>query len=123
MSYPLCRRHICSVCFSPFPFLCPWMQTGNDGTTLLSLFPYGRRGKERWEAHGHIWRILVLDWLIRLRTPILASPPAFPPHPPEILPPWLAGCRWDTLGSTSSSAPTQMAAGIPLGKASRVQWC
>lgn len=113
--------HICqaSVCPSPVHSLHPWMQTGSDETTLLSLVLCGRRGKEWWEAPGRVWRNFVLDSPVQL-APLPDSPQTFLPHPPESLRSLPVGCRWDTLGSTPSSEPTQMAAGIPLGNNSRV---
>lgn len=104
--------HICqaSVRPSPFPSLCPWMPTGSDETTLLSLFLCGQKGKEWREGRGRVWRNFVVDLQVQL-----PAPPTFLHHPPGSFLPWPVGCRWDTLGSTPSSEPTQMAAGIPLG--------
>lgn len=67
-----------------------------------------------------------MDSLVLLLAPLPGSPPTFPPRPPvgHSQP---VGCRWDTLGSTPSSEPAQMAAGIPLGsrvvsKKATVKW-
>ena len=101
------------------------MQTGSDETTLLSLFLCGRRGKGCWEGRGRVWRNFVVDLPVQSPAPLPDFPLPVLPHPPGSSLPQPVGCRWDTLGSTSSSEPTQMAAGIPLGEQwqSLLVWC